>query len=110
MALPYGRLMLVVLKDRTRDTCAAKSGQWHKHSCSTRSWGTQTSSLVRSLLERCMTFGEQNTEKEAHDIIAYSFDQGVNILDTAEIYPVPMNKETQGRTDLYNGRWMQSKP
>jgi aryl-alcohol dehydrogenase-like predicted oxidoreductase len=30
-----------------------------------------------------MTFGEQNTEKEAHDIIAYSFDQGVNILDTA---------------------------
>ena len=32
-----------------------------------------------------MTFGEQNTEKEAHDIIAYSFDQGINILDTAEI-------------------------
>lgn len=32
-----------------------------------------------------MTFGEQNTEKEAHDILSYSFDQGINILDTAEI-------------------------
>jgi hypothetical protein len=32
-----------------------------------------------------MTFGEQNTEKEAHDILSYSFDHGVNILDTAEI-------------------------
>ena len=32
-----------------------------------------------------MTFGEQNTEKEAHDILSYSFDQGVNVLDTAEI-------------------------
>ncbi|TVU46127.1 hypothetical protein EJB05_05645, partial [Eragrostis curvula] len=32
-----------------------------------------------------MTFGEQNTEKEAHDILSYSFDQGVNMLDTAEI-------------------------
>ncbi|KAJ1294551.1 hypothetical protein BS78_01G153800 [Paspalum vaginatum] len=57
-----------------------------------------------------MTFGEQNTEKEAHGILSYSFDQGVNILDTAEIYPLPFNKETQGRTDLYIGRWMQLKP
>lgn len=32
-----------------------------------------------------MTFGEQNTEKEAHEILSYSFDQGVNILDTAEM-------------------------
>ncbi|WVZ59827.1 hypothetical protein U9M48_009921 [Paspalum notatum var. saurae] len=57
-----------------------------------------------------MTFGEQNTEKEAHGFLSYSFDQGVNILDTAEIYPLPFDKETQGRTDLYIGRWMQLKP
>lgn len=31
-----------------------------------------------------MTFGEQNTEKEAHEILSYAFDQGINILDTAE--------------------------
>jgi len=66
--------------------------------------------LISEVTLGTMTFGEQNTEKEAHDIIAYSFDQGINILDTAEIYPVPVNKETQGRTDLYIGRWMQSKP
>ncbi|CAA6655282.1 unnamed protein product [Spirodela intermedia] len=43
-----------------------------------------------------MTFGEQNTEKEAHDMLSY--------------YPIPMKKETQGRTDLYIGRWMKSIP
>lgn len=31
-----------------------------------------------------MTFGEQNTEKEAHEILSYSFENGINILDTAE--------------------------
>lgn len=31
-----------------------------------------------------MTFGEQNTEKEAHEILNYAFDSGINILDTAE--------------------------
>lgn len=31
-----------------------------------------------------MTFGEQNTEKEAHDMLSYAFDHGINILDTAE--------------------------
>jgi predicted aldo/keto reductase-like oxidoreductase len=31
-----------------------------------------------------MTYGQQNTEKEAHDILSYTFDQGINILDTAE--------------------------
>lgn len=31
-----------------------------------------------------MTFGEQNTEKEAHDILNYAFEHGINALDTAE--------------------------
>jgi len=31
-----------------------------------------------------MTFGEQNTEKEAHDILNYAFENGINALDTAE--------------------------
>ncbi|RZC62380.1 hypothetical protein C5167_024146 [Papaver somniferum] len=57
-----------------------------------------------------MTFGEQNTEKEAHEILSYAFENGINILDTAEAYPIPMKKETQGRTDLYIGSWMQSQP
>jgi len=31
-----------------------------------------------------MTFGEQNTEKESHDILNYAFENGINALDTAE--------------------------
>ncbi|RDX68760.1 Protein tas [Mucuna pruriens] len=57
-----------------------------------------------------MTFGEQNTEKEAHDILNYAFGRGINVLDTAEAYPIPMKKETQGRTDLYIGSWLKSQP
>lgn len=57
-----------------------------------------------------MTFGEQNTEKEAHDILSYAFDNGINALDTAEAYPIPMKKETQGRTDLYISSWLKSQP
>ncbi|KAF9605660.1 hypothetical protein IFM89_018003 [Coptis chinensis] len=57
-----------------------------------------------------MTFGEQNTEKEAHDILGYAFENGINALDTSEAYPIPMKKETQGRTDLYIASWMKSRP
>lgn len=57
-----------------------------------------------------MTFGEQNTEKEAHQILSYAFDRGINILDTSEAYPIPMRKETQGRTDLYIASWLKSMP
>lgn len=31
-----------------------------------------------------MTFGEQNTEKEAHEILSYAVEHGINMLDTAE--------------------------
>ncbi|KAJ1386287.1 NADP-dependent oxidoreductase domain [Sesbania bispinosa] len=55
-----------------------------------------------------MTFGEQNTEKESHDILNYAFEHGINALDTAEAYPIPMKKETQGKTDLYIASWLKS--
>lgn len=55
-----------------------------------------------------MTFGQQNTEKEAHDMLSYAFENGINILDTAEAYPIPMSKETRGRTDLYVGSWLKT--
>ncbi|XP_062109336.1 uncharacterized protein LOC133819963 [Humulus lupulus] len=57
-----------------------------------------------------MTFGEQNTEKEAHEMLSYAFEQGINALDSAEAYPIPMKKETQGRTDLYISSWLKSQP
>ncbi|HKB84139.1 MAG TPA: aldo/keto reductase [Burkholderiales bacterium] len=53
-----------------------------------------------------MTWGEQNTEIEAHAQLDYAIDQGINFIDTAEMYPVPPNAKTQGRTEKFLGTWL----
>lgn len=53
-----------------------------------------------------MTFGEQNTESEAHEQLDYALAQDINFIDTAEMYPVPPRAETQGRTEAYIGSWL----
>jgi aryl-alcohol dehydrogenase-like predicted oxidoreductase len=55
-----------------------------------------------------MTFGQQNTEQEAHEQLNYAFEQGVNFIDTAEMYPVPSKKETQGSTEKFIGTWLKN--
>ncbi len=53
-----------------------------------------------------MTWGEQNAEADAHAQLDYAVDQGVNFIDTAEMYPIPPNPRTQGRTETILGRWL----
>jgi len=53
-----------------------------------------------------MTWGEQNTEAQAHEQLDYALSRGVNLVDTAEMYPVPPQAETQGRTESYIGSWL----
>jgi aryl-alcohol dehydrogenase-like predicted oxidoreductase len=53
-----------------------------------------------------MTFGEQNTEAEAHAQLDRALEAGINFIDTAEMYPVPPRAETQGRTETYIGSWL----
>ncbi|NCU00122.1 NADP(H)-dependent aldo-keto reductase [Candidatus Macondimonas diazotrophica] len=53
-----------------------------------------------------MTWGEQNSEVEAHAQIAQALDAGVNLIDAAEMYPVPPRAETQGRTETILGNWL----
>lgn len=53
-----------------------------------------------------MTFGEQNTEKEAFEQLDFALDHGVNFIDTAEMYPVPPQASTQGLTEQYIGNWL----
>jgi aryl-alcohol dehydrogenase-like predicted oxidoreductase len=53
-----------------------------------------------------MTFGEQNTEADAHAQLDMAVDYGVNLIDAAEMYPVPPKPETQGRTEQYLGTWL----
>ena len=53
-----------------------------------------------------MTWGNQNTEAEGHAQLDYALEQGVNFIDTAELYPVPATAETQGRTSKIIGTWL----
>ncbi len=53
-----------------------------------------------------MTYGEQNSETQAHQQLDYALSRGVNFLDAAEMYPVPPRAGTQGRTELYVGSWL----
>ena len=57
-----------------------------------------------------MTFGEQNTEADAHAQLDYAFGRGVNVIDAAEMYPVPARAETSGRTESFVGSWLRTKP
>jgi aryl-alcohol dehydrogenase-like predicted oxidoreductase len=53
-----------------------------------------------------MTYGQQNTEAEAHEQLDYATAQGINFIDCAEMYPVPGRAETTGRTEQYIGTWL----
>ncbi|WP_069299580.1 aldo/keto reductase [Neptunicoccus sediminis] len=54
-----------------------------------------------------MTWGTQNSEAEGHAQIERALERGVNIIDTAEMYPTnPLSKETQGDTERVIGSWI----
>ena len=56
-----------------------------------------------------MTWGEQNTEAEAHAQLDTALAHGVNFIDCAEMYPVPPRQETYGRTEQYIGTWLRQR-
>lgn len=63
--------------------------------------------MVSEVCLGTMTWGEQNTEEEGIEQLRMAFDEmGVNFLDTAEAYPIPLKAETQGRTDQAIARWL----
>jgi aryl-alcohol dehydrogenase (NADP+) len=53
-----------------------------------------------------MTWGEQNSEREAHAQLERAVELGINFIDTAEMYPAPPRAPTQGRTETYLGHWL----
>ena len=52
-----------------------------------------------------MTWGQQNTEAEAHEQMDYALDRGINFFDTAELYSVPPEPRLYGRTEEIIGTW-----
>lgn len=53
-----------------------------------------------------MTWGRQNTQKEANEQIEYALSRGVNFIDTAEMYAIPPSPETYGSTETIIGNWL----
>ncbi|QHQ34740.1 aldo/keto reductase [Algicella marina] len=70
----------------------------------------RTGITVSEICLGTMTWGNQNTEAEAHEQMDYALGEGVSFWDTAEVYPaVPISAETQGATEEYIGSWFKSR-
>lgn len=57
-----------------------------------------------------MTWGLQNTQHQANEQIEYALSQGVNFIDTAELYPVPPSGDKYGGTEKIIGNWLAANP
>jgi aryl-alcohol dehydrogenase-like predicted oxidoreductase len=53
-----------------------------------------------------MTWGQQNNQQDADQQIAYALEQGINFIDTAEMYAVPPSAETYGKTESIIGHYL----
>jgi len=69
----------------------------------------RTGIMVSRLCLGTMTFGQQNSQEEAHRQLDMVVDHGVNFIDTAEAYSFPGRAETQGRSEEIIGNWMQAR-
>ncbi|KAK4421764.1 protein tas [Sesamum alatum] len=109
---PVGGRNLALLwkwKRKKRSSFVIFSKQRHENALQYKKLG-DSDLVISEITLGTMTYGEQNTEKEAHEQLNYSFERGINALDTAEVYPIPLKKETQGRTDQYIASWLKSQP
>ncbi len=57
-----------------------------------------------------MTWGIQNTQADANQQIEYALSEGVNFIDTAELYPVPPRGDKYGETESIIGNWLADHP
>ena len=65
-----------------------------------------TDLVVSEVCLGTMTWGEQNSEADAHAQLDRAIAAGVNFIDTAEMYPAPPRAATQGRTEAFLGSWL----
>ena len=57
-----------------------------------------------------MTFGSTTDKKEAFRILDAAYENGINFIDTAELYPVPPEEKYAGVTEEIVGEWLKTKP
>ena len=65
-----------------------------------------TDTRVSEITLGTMTFGQQNSETDGHSQIDFALDQGINFIDTAEMYPVAAREKTYGSTENIIGSWL----
>ena len=53
-----------------------------------------------------MTWGTQNNQQDADAQLAYALGQGVNFIDTAEMYSIPPTAQSYGATERIIGDWI----
>ncbi len=69
-----------------------------------------SSLVVSEICLGSMTWGEQNSHEQAKHQMDLAFDKyGVNFIDTAEMYPVPVSEKTHGQTERAIGKWLRSR-
>ena len=66
-----------------------------------------TNLKVSTICLGTMTFGNQNTENEAHSQLDFAVEKGINFIDTAEMYPIGGNEHIFGSTERHIGSWIQ---
>jgi len=65
----------------------------------------KTGLKVSAMALGTMTWGNQNTLEDGFAQMDYALEQGVNLFDAAEFYPVPSRAEYCGRTEEIIGEW-----
>jgi aryl-alcohol dehydrogenase-like predicted oxidoreductase len=68
-----------------------------------------TSISVPKICLGTMTWGNQNTEAQAHEQLSHATSQGFYFIDTAERYPIPPAPDTQGLTETFIGNWLEKR-
>jgi len=67
-----------------------------------------TSLNVSKICLGTMQFGEGLSHKQGYKQMSYVFERGVNFFDTAEMYPIPQNRITQGDSERCLGAWVRN--
>ena len=53
-----------------------------------------------------MFFGAATSTGDAFQLLNLAAARGVNVIDTAEMYPVPQNAQQQGQSEVMLGHWL----